>query len=117
MDGVTSTQDDLYEMTSLYPRTTGLPMTVWVSPRGGARHDARVKVSVVGGEWMVPEGAAVVGIRPEPRLIEGELGRAEFLAVAQWIVLKREALIAFWEGGIDTIELGQTGAGVSRGLR
>ena len=107
MDGVTSTQDDLYETANLYPRTTGLPMTVWVSPCGGARNDARVKVSVVCGERMVPEGAAVVGIRPEPRLIEGELGRAEFLAFARWIVLKRDALIAFWEGEIVTIELGQ----------
>lgn len=24
-----------YEMANLYPRDTGLPMTVWVSPRGG----------------------------------------------------------------------------------
>jgi len=94
-------------MTTLYPRTTGLPMTVWVSPRGGARNDALVKVSVVGGSRKEKEGAALVGIRPEPRLIEGELGRAEFLAVAQWIVLNRDALIAFWEGEIDTIELGQ----------
>jgi hypothetical protein len=27
---------DLFEMANLYPRTTGLPMTVWVSPKGGA---------------------------------------------------------------------------------
>ncbi|HVC54300.1 MAG TPA: hypothetical protein VND87_19965 [Stellaceae bacterium] len=26
--------DALYEMANLYPRTTGLPMTVWVGPRG-----------------------------------------------------------------------------------
>jgi hypothetical protein len=31
--------DDLFEMANLFPRTTGLPMTVWVSPRGIARHD------------------------------------------------------------------------------
>ncbi len=100
-------EDDLFEMANLYPRTTGLPMTVWVSPRGGARHDVRVKVSVQGGDRMVPEGAAVVGIRPEPRLIEGDLGRAEFEAVASWVALNRDALLAFWDGEIDTIELGQ----------
>ena len=107
MDGVTPASDDLYGMANLYPRTTGLPMTIWVSPRGGARHDARVKVSVTGGDRMVPEGAAVVGIRPEPRLIEGDLSRADFAAVVRWIMLNREALIAFWEGELDTIELGQ----------
>ncbi|HUC72850.1 MAG TPA: hypothetical protein VMS01_16800 [Stellaceae bacterium] len=26
--------DELFEMASLFPRTTGLPMTVWVSLRG-----------------------------------------------------------------------------------
>ncbi len=35
--------DELFEMANLFPRTTGLPMTVWVSPRGNARHDVRVK--------------------------------------------------------------------------
>jgi hypothetical protein len=25
--------EDLFEMPNLYPSTTGLPMTVWVSPR------------------------------------------------------------------------------------
>jgi hypothetical protein len=30
-----ASDDDLYyEMANLYPRETGLPMTVWVSPRG-----------------------------------------------------------------------------------
>jgi hypothetical protein len=35
--------EDLFEMANLFPRTTGLPMTVWVSPRGNARHDVRVR--------------------------------------------------------------------------
>jgi hypothetical protein len=26
--------DELYEMANLYPAETGLPVTVWVSPRG-----------------------------------------------------------------------------------
>ena len=30
--------EDLHEMANLYPDSTGLPMTVWVSPRGNARH-------------------------------------------------------------------------------
>ena len=107
MDGISPATDDLYEMANLYPRTTGLPMTVWVSPRGGARQNARVKVSVIGGDRMVPESAAVVGIRPEPRLIEGDLARGDLDAVARWIALNREALIALWDGEIGSIELSQ----------
>jgi hypothetical protein len=38
--------DALFEMANLFPGTTGLPMTVWVSPRGNARHDVRVKVNM-----------------------------------------------------------------------
>jgi hypothetical protein len=36
--------NDTFEMANLYPRDTGLPMTIWVSPRGRARHDARINV-------------------------------------------------------------------------
>jgi hypothetical protein len=28
--------DELFEMANLFPRTTGLAMTLWVSPRGNA---------------------------------------------------------------------------------
>jgi hypothetical protein len=30
--------DELFGMANLFPRTTGLPMTTWVSPRGNAQH-------------------------------------------------------------------------------
>lgn len=97
--------EGLFEMANLYPRTTGLPMTVWVSPPGNARHDARVKVSRGAGDRMVLEDAAVVGIRPVPPVIEGELGAAEFAAVARWIELNREVLLDYWNGTADTAEL------------
>ena len=46
-------EDDLYEMKNLYPRHTGLPVTVWVSVKGGAGHAARVKVCRrPGARWM-----------------------------------------------------------------
>ena len=64
-----SDADDLFEMANLFPRTTGLPMTVWVSPRGNARHDVRVKVNMTHGNQMSPANTAVVGVRPSrPRI-------------------------------------------------
>lgn len=105
MDGLTPATDDLYEMANLYPRTTGLPMTVWVSPRGGARHDARVKVSIRHGDRMVPDETAVVAIRPEPSLVEGMLPSGDFAVVAEWVNRNREVLIAYWEGEADTADL------------
>ena len=38
-----------FVMANLSPRMTGLPMTVWVSPRGNARHDVRIKVNTTHG--------------------------------------------------------------------
>jgi hypothetical protein len=75
----------LFEMANLYPGATGLPMTVWVSPRAHARHDARVKVNITHGKRMDLDQAAVVAIRPAPRLIEGSLSAADQAAVSEWI--------------------------------
>ncbi|WP_270937290.1 DUF4160 domain-containing protein [Falsiroseomonas oryzae] len=100
-------EDDLYEMTNIYPRTSGLPMTVWISPRGRARHDARVKVCRVPGNRMIPEDTAVVSVRPEPALLEGELDAEALRAVQAWIVLNRDVLIDYWNGEADGIELAQ----------
>ena len=52
-------------------------MTIWVSPRGRARHDVRVKVCTTHGDRMDPENTAVVGVRPEPRLVEGPVVQAQ----------------------------------------
>ena len=46
--------DDLFEMANLFPRTTGLPMTVWLSPRGNARDDVRITVEMSTGDHMSP---------------------------------------------------------------
>ena len=97
--------DELYEMANLFPRTTGLPMTVWVSPRGRARHAARIKVSLTPGRMDIGH-TAVVGIRPSPRLIEGKLAPADLDLVAQWIRLNEDTLIDFWNETIDSVELG-----------
>jgi hypothetical protein len=97
--------DILYEMANLFPRTTGLPMVVWVSPRGRAMHDARIKVCLVQGKMDIGQ-TAVVGIRPGPRLIEGDLAAAEFELVSQWIQANEAALLDFWNETIDSVELG-----------
>jgi len=100
--------DELFEMANLFPRTTGLPMTVWVSPRGDARHDVRVKVNMTHGNQMSIANTAVVRARPAPRVIVGRLSPDDEQAVFQWVLLNTPALISYyWEGQIDTIQLGQ----------
>jgi hypothetical protein len=56
-----------YEMANLMPRMTGLPMVVWVSERGRARHDVRVKVALSHGHRASPYNtAASLAVRPTP---------------------------------------------------
>lgn len=100
--------DELFEMANLYPRTTGLPMTVWVSPRGNARHDARIKVNMVHGNQMTIDQTAVVAVRPLPHMIAGQLSADDQRVVFTWITLNAVALLAYWAGNIDTLELVQT---------
>jgi hypothetical protein len=95
-------------MANLYPRTTGLPMTVWVSPRGNARHDVRIKVNTTHGNQMSIDNTAVVGVRPSPQMVAGRLSPDDERAVAAWIVLNTAAIVAYWDGDIDTVQLAQT---------
>lgn len=99
--------DELFEMANLYPRTTGLPMTVWVSPRGNARHDVRIKVNMTHGNQMTVENTAIVAVRPSPRVIAGRLSPDDESAIFDWITLNATAIIAYWDGDIDTVQLSQ----------
>jgi hypothetical protein len=97
--------EDLFEMANLYPDTTGLPMTVWVSPRGNAQHDVRVKVNMTHGNQMNIANTAVVAVRPSPRIVAGQLAPADVQLVSRWVSLNTDALVEYWEGRIDTARL------------
>lgn len=101
------TSNELFEMANLYPRTTGLPMTVWVSPRGNARHDVRIKVNMTHGNQMTVENTAVVAVSPSPHVVAGRLSTGDEQAVFNWIALNATAIIAYWDGDIDTVQLSQ----------
>ena len=99
------TSDELYEMANLYPRTTGLPMTIWVGPRGNARHDVRIKVNLTHGNQMNIDNTAVVGVRPTPHLIVGRLSSDDERLVFEWVRINDATIIAYWDGNIDIAEL------------
>ena len=102
--GSVSEAEAPYEMVNLVPRMTGLPMTIWASPRGQARHAVRIKVNPTHGRQMVIRDAVSVALRPAPRVAGGTLSPADRQAVFQWIVLNEEALVDYWEFRIDTDE-------------
>jgi len=99
---VTADTEDIFHMTNLSPRMTGLPMSVWASPRGNARHDVRIKVNMSHGNQMSIDNTAVVALRPRPRVIAGQLSSDDQRAVVDWITVNYNAIIAYWDEQIDT---------------
>ena len=92
-------------MANLPPRLTGLPMVIWLSERGRARHDARIKVSRTHGIRIDPTNTVTVTVRPASRLATGDLSRADLLQVERWIELNRDVILDYWHGRIFTDEL------------
>lgn len=90
------------EMANLRPERTGLPFVVFISQKGGARHDVRVKLARhprVRASQMI-----TVALRPEPRVIRGHLSSAEFDLVRQWLALNADTLVRYWDGEIEYTE-------------
>jgi hypothetical protein len=99
LDLVRLSHRDLFEVANLYPDTTGLPMTVWISPRGNARDDIQVKVNMTHGNQMSIANTAFVGVRPTSRIISGRQSPGDAPAVIRWISLT--TLVAYWERRTD----------------
>jgi hypothetical protein len=93
--------EDFYLMANLFPKHTGLPFVVWISERGGARHDIRVKVA--SGPKAIPPMISV-GIRPDVHVIEGKMNASDLALLRTWIEANRQTLIDYWEGQIDTVD-------------
>jgi hypothetical protein len=92
----------LYEMANLRPERTGLPFVVFISQKGGARHDVRVKLAR--GAKVHPSDMITVAVRPAPRIIRGRLNRQEFDLVRRWIELNMDVLVDYWNGDIEYTE-------------
>jgi hypothetical protein len=106
VDSLADPAEDLFEMANLSPTVTGLPMVVWISERGGARHDVRVKVSLVHGRRTKPDLTTSVSVRPEVRVVVGSaLDGHDLALVRRWVELNRDALVAYWDGDLLTDEV------------
>ena len=92
----------LYEMANLRPERTGLPLVVFISQKGGARHDVRVKLAR--GAKVRPSEMITVAVRPAPRIVRGELSTPEFELVRRWIHLNIDVLVNYWNGDIEYTE-------------
>jgi hypothetical protein len=91
-----------FDMANLRPERTGLPFVVFVSQRGGARHDVRIKLARAAR--VRSSEVLTVAVRPEPRVIRGNIGASEFDLVRRWIESNRDVLVDYWNGDIEYTE-------------
>ena len=91
-----------YEMANLRPERAGLPFVVFISQRGGARHDVRVKVA--GVPRVRPSETVTVALHPSVRVVRGRLDPRDLALLRQWIELNEQVLIDYWNGVIGYTE-------------
>jgi len=100
------TDDDLQEMVSYRKNVTGVAHTVFISPKGNARHAPRVKIAIDPPDSLDPRSeTASIGL--DGHVMAGEV-EPELLRQAQrFVALNRQVLSEYWHYRIDTDELRQ----------
>jgi hypothetical protein len=98
--------DERFLMVNVRGRSSGLPMNIWIGPRGNARHAARIKVQMDHGQKFDVDNLAVVSVEDDPpQIIEGSLGAADLNRIRRYIELNRSAILDHWQEKTDGIEL------------
>jgi hypothetical protein len=94
--------EGLFDMANLSPKRTGLPFVVWISPKAGAPHDVRVKVSP--GPKVHSSALVSVAIRPDVHVVGGTMTRHDLALLHQWVELNRDVIVKYWDGDIEYTE-------------
>jgi hypothetical protein len=102
LDSETIAGQASFDMANLRPERTGLPFVVFISQKGGARHDVRIKLARA--PRVRPSDMITIALRPTPRLIRGRMSAREFDLVRQWLQLNRDVLVDYWNGAIEYTE-------------
>ena len=98
----TSEGEALFEMANLSPKSTGLPFVVWISPKAGAPHDVRVKVSH--GPKVHSSELVSVAIGPDIRVVGGSMTAHDLALLKKWVELNHDVIVKYWDGEIEYTE-------------
>jgi hypothetical protein len=105
----TMQDDELFLMVNVRSRSSGLPMNVWIGPRGHAHHAARIKVQMDRREQFDIDHLAVVSVEDDPpQVIEGQLSAADLEQVRRYIAANKAAILDHWREQTDGIELSRS---------
>jgi hypothetical protein len=93
----------LFEMANISPKRTGLPFVVWISPKAGAPHDVRVKVSK--GPKVHSSELVSVAIRPDVHVVGGgEMTAHDLALLKKWVEVNHDVIVKYWDGDIEYTE-------------
>lgn len=97
--------DVIEEMVSYRKNVTGIGNTIFISPRGNARHGPRVKIAIDPPDSLDPRGTTV-SMAFDGTII-GDLDSQLVRQVQQFIEMNRGVLLDYWHYRIDTDQLRQ----------
>ena len=98
--GTDVSEDEIFEMSNLTPRQTGLAGRIWISVNASQRHHLR-HLKVEGPDKKFYP----LSIDDPVEFLAGwppGLSELQFRDLQRFVVLNREALVAHWEDQIDT---------------
>jgi hypothetical protein len=100
-------KEDLFLMTPLLPKETGLPMKVWFCVRPSKKAISAMKVNTERGDRVKPYEWVSVSVSDEPRILEenATLDPNDFTLVKRFINQNRDAILTHWNGDSDSYEL------------
>jgi hypothetical protein len=96
--------DDFEEMVSYRKNVTGVDHTLFISPKGNARHGPRVKIAIDPPHSLDPRGVTA-SLRFDGSVAAGEIAPELLHQTQRFIEQNRQTLLDYWNYRIDTDEL------------
>lgn len=95
-------------MANVQPKTTGLPMTIYISNRT-AGHEPRITVSQQQGDQLIASDLFCMTIEDNPRILGKLVGVrvSDLKKVHQFLMANRGMLLNYWyqEPPLDTLDM------------
>ncbi len=102
-----ASDNSLYEMSNYSSKKTGLPMIIWVSNKGKAKHGPRIKVQRDYNTKTNPDNMFTISVSDDPEIkagTQGEISNKDLELIYNWIKKNKNSLIKYWKYEVTTDE-------------
>ena len=99
-------ESNLFFLTNLRSKRTGLPFVVYVSPKGRFAHGPRIKASNKYGEKASEGDWFSITIEHQPQVIGDSTGlkRCHVQMAKKWVQVNKDKLLKIWEDDVDVFD-------------